>query len=167
MRKKIGLMLTAILVGATALVMTGAPSQASGYYRIETRWSYAGHPLCLQSNGNQASVTVAVCTSSTRQKWAREDLNGYAIYANVGYLPALALDAPTLSGGTTVQTRAVQGNAHQGWIYDSAYQANGVIYLQYNSHLVLQPTSVTPGAVVKLQPWAGVTGIQSWNVWVW
>jgi len=161
------LAITALLTVFALAFASAAPSQASGYYRIKTRLSYAGSPLCLQSNGANANVSVATCSTSTKQKWALYNLNGYGVYANVGYSPSLALDAPTLSGGTYLQTRTIVGNSHQGWQWDSLYSTNGVIYLESNHNLVLQPTAITPSARVRLQPFAGVTGIQSWNIYTW
>lgn len=166
-KKGLRLILAVVVATGTALMANGAPAQASGYYRIETRLPYGGKSLCLQANGSNAAVTLAVCSTSSRQKWARYEVNGRGVLVEVAYSPATALDAPTLSGGTTVQTRTIQGNVHQGWQWDALANHNANIYLEYNNYLVLQPTSVKPGAVVKIQRWSGVNGIQSWSMRVW
>ena len=166
-KKGLRLILAVVIATVTALMANVSPAQASGYYRIQTRLPYGGNSLCLQANGRDRAVTLATCSTSSRQKWAYYTLYGRAVLANVGYSPALALDAPSISGGTTVETRGIMGNDHQGWLWDSLYNRNGNIYLQSNSGLVLQPTSVTPGAVVKIQPYSGFTGIQSWSMRTW
>lgn len=143
--------------------------QTAGYYRLQSVREYNGKTLCLQGNGNLATVTITYCSSSYRQRWAYGTLTtgGYPVLLNTGYSGGLALDAPTLSNGTTMQLRSANGGTHQGYYWDSLGNQAFNLYLAYNHRLVIGATSATPGSAVKLQASTGVNGLQSWHMYNW
>lgn len=146
--------------------VTSGTAHASGYYRIQTRLYYNGKHLCLQGNGKDNVVTIATCSTSSRQKWAYSSVSGYTVLQNVGYLPPPALTAPS-TVGYAVRLRSVVPKAKQSWLWDSLWNRNGTIYTSAYSNYVLEPRSITPGATVYWRKWAGVTGKQSWWMRPW
>jgi len=161
----LALILPALLL---ATLTNPTPANAAGnYYRLQTRLEYNGTPLCIQGNGQGNTVTLAVCSTSSRQKFAYYNLNGYPVLANVGYSPALALNASAYTAGTNIGLQTIAGNAHQGWYWDSAYTRGGAIWLASHPGMVLEPRSVTPGAIVELQVGDGKGGTQGWKMYPW
>ena len=125
--------------------------------------------MCVTGHGSGAALTIEYCSSSTTQKFRYANVVGgtYPVLSPVSTITT-AIDAPTLSGGTTLQLRALNGGSHQGFYHDSLGNQSFNIYMAVNHTLVMSVSSSHPGTVVKITAASGCVcqGLQSWNMYV-